>query len=89
MDLKYRVWSGMLQTPEKRPLGTCTYVLLLSYFTRALEQPEKTRPEELLVDARRGAQGSGLIPERTVCFSRLSTLGSRIAKTGLHRVFNN
>ena len=87
--MKFRVRPGLLHSPEKRPLGTCTCVLLLSYFTGALEQPKKTRPEELLVVARRGAQGSGLIPERTVCFSRLSTLGSRIAKTGLHRVFNN
>ena len=41
MDMKYSVRSGMLQTPEKWLLVTCTYFLLLSYFTRALEQPEK------------------------------------------------
>ena len=41
MDMKNRDRSELLQTPEVQPLGTCTYVLLLSYFTRVLEQPEK------------------------------------------------
>ena len=26
---------------KKQPLGTCTYVILLSYYTRVLAQPEK------------------------------------------------
>ena len=41
MDLRYRDTSGLLLTPEKQHLGTCTYIILLRYLTRALEQPEK------------------------------------------------
>ena len=44
MDTEYRVWSGAIQTPEKWPLGTFTYVLLLSYHTRV--PAGKMRPEE-------------------------------------------
>ena len=41
MDMEHRVWSGAIQTLEKRPPGTCAYVLLLSHFAQVLKMPEK------------------------------------------------
>ena len=70
MDMEHRVWPGAIQTLEKRPLGTCAYVLLLSHFTRALESPEnkarivvcQMELQILLVECK----VAGSIPERTV-----------------------
>ena len=51
MDTKHRVWSGSPQASKRRPRGPCAYILILNYYTRALEKPERPKPEALFVSA--------------------------------------
>ena len=40
MDTKHRVRFGSPQASKRQPRGPCAHVLLLNYYTRALEKPE-------------------------------------------------
>ena len=71
MDMEHRVWTGAIQTLEKRLLCTCANVLLLSYYTRALEKP--TKESFANWSTKSLSCGACSIPEWMVCFSHLQS----------------
>ena len=65
MDMEHRVWSGVIQTLEKQPLGICAYIILYYHFTRYWKA-RKTRLEVELQILLVECKVAGLIPERMV-----------------------